>query len=339
MRRQVLVFAAPFQVEVHDELLPEPTADQVVVATLASAISAGTELLLYRGLMPSSLPIDETIPSLPGMAAYPLRYGYAAVGRVITIGSAVAAHWHDQLVFSFQPHQSHFLARPADLIPVSGDPATLALLPHLETAVNLLLDGQPLLGEHVVVFGQGMIGLLVTSLLSRFPVGSLTTLDRLAERRSISLTRGAHSSLDPLLPSSTIDLMARFAETPAGGADLVFELSGAPAALDQAIDLTGYSGRLVIGSWYGRKPVALDLGGRFHRSKMSLIASQVSRIAPALSGRWTSARRLQTAATLLPGLDLAPLITHRLPLTRAAEAYALLDHQPATTLQVVFIYS
>ena len=122
------------------------------------------------------------------------------------------------------------------------------------------------------------------------------------------------------------------------GADLTYELSGNPAALDKAIAVTGFNGRVVIGSWYGQKQSCLDLGGRFHRSRIRLISSQVSTIAPEWTGRWTKHRRLQTAWQMLRQLKLSPLITHRFPFLRASEAYALLDKHPEESVQIILTY-
>jgi threonine dehydrogenase-like Zn-dependent dehydrogenase len=215
-----------------------------------------------------------------------------------------------------------------------------ALLPNMETAVTFLLDGAPLLGERVLVLGQGIVGLLTTALLARLPLGALVTADRYARRRELALRLGARQSLDPgspvFLEQAGAALQARASIEE--GADLAYELSGSPEALNQALALTGYSGRVVIGSWYGAKPVALDLGGRYHRSRMRLIASQVSRIAPELSGRWTTRRRLEVAWRMLAAVRPSVFITHRFPQARAAEAYELLDRRPDEALQVVLVY-
>ncbi len=119
----------------------------------------------------------------------------------------------------------------------------------------------------------------------------------------------------------------------------MFELSGAPAALQQAIDITGYNGRVVLGSWYGNKPVSLNLGGAFHRDRIRLLSSQVSTISTELSGRWDKTRRLQTAMHWLGEVETQQLITHRLPIAQAAEAYRTLDEQQHSTLQILFQYS
>jgi threonine dehydrogenase-like Zn-dependent dehydrogenase len=120
------------------------------------------------------------------------------------------------------------------------------------------------------------------------------------------------------------------------GADLALELSGSPAALDQAVAATGFGGRVVIGSWYGRKPVSLNLGGRFHRSRIRLVPSQVSSLAPELSARWSKTRRLEVAWEMLRRLRPSRLVSHRLPLAAAARAYELLDRQQEESVQVLF---
>jgi 2-desacetyl-2-hydroxyethyl bacteriochlorophyllide A dehydrogenase len=338
---RALYFTAPYQVAVREEYLPYPTPGRVLVQTVVSGISPGTELLIYRGQAPTDLPVDDTITALAGDFAFPLKYGYAAVGRVIAVGSAAEREWEGRLVFAFQPHASHFLSAPAELLPVPDAlrPEEAVFLPNMETAVNFLMDGHPLIGERVVVFGQGVVGLLTTALLARMPLSRLITLDRYPSRRERSWQLGAHASLD----AGKADVLAHVQaclqeEHVAAGADLTYELSGNPAALDQAIAVTGFDGRVVIGSWYGQKRVDLNLGGRFHRSRIRLISSQVSTIAPAWGGRWTKGRRLQVAWQMLQQVRAAQLITHRLPFGQASEAYALLDQHPAEAIQVLFTY-
>jgi len=342
MLRQALYFIGPGQVAIREEPLPEPGPGEVLVQTLVSAISPGTELLIYHNLFPSEIPVDATIPALAGTFHYPLKYGYAAVGRVVAAGSQVPADWQDRLVFAFHPHESHFVAAPEELLPVPAglSPEMAAFLPNMETAVTLALDGAPLLGEQVVVFGQGIIGLLLTAILAQMPLAALLTVDLYPRRRLASESLGATVSLDPGAPEVLTKLRALLpAHHHYPGADLAYEVSGQPAALDQAIAVTGFHGRVVIGSWYGRKTAPLHLGGVFHRSRLRLISSQVSTIAPALSGRWSKPRLLDQAWHFLQNLTLAPLITHTIPFYQAATAYALLAHDPGETLQVLLIYT
>ena len=336
-----MYFTAPQQVAVRSEPLPSPSFGQMLVRSLISAISPGTELLIYRGLAPHDLTKDETINALGGDFSFPLKYGYAVVGQVMEVGRGVAPGWEDRLVFAFHPHESHFLATPDELLvlPAGLTPEDAVFFPNMETAVTFLLDGQPLMGEQVAVFGQGIVGLLLTALLSRWPLSSLVTLDLFPRRRLLSEDLGAHVSLDPAAPDAPARLSACLqGNGPYPGADLCYEISGNPAALDQAIAATGFSGRVVIGSWYGLKRTDLNLGGRFHRSRVRLIGSQVSSITPELTGRWNKTRRYHATWQMLEQVKPARFITHRFPLAEAAQAYALIDRRPEEVIQVILSY-
>jgi len=335
MLRRAVWFDAPYQVSVHEEPVAEPAPDRVLVQTLVTAISAGTELLFYRGQVPIDLPLDATIAALSGAVHYPLCYGYACVGRVIEVGAQLDRGWLGRLVFSFQPHVTHFTALLAEVFPLPPDlsPQQAVFLPNMETAVNFLLDGAPLLGERVVVLGQGVVGLLTTALLTKMPVESLITLDRFALRREQAQRLGASASFDPF---NDLDRAQEWLGE--GRADLTFELTGQPEALNLAIELTGFAGRIIIGSWYGRKSAALDWGERFHRSRIRLISSQVSTLTPDLLARWNKDRRLEVAWSMLRRVPVCDLITRTFSISEAAQAYALLDQHPEQALQVIFNY-
>ncbi len=335
-KRQSLYFTAPGQIEIREESLPVPAPGELLVETVVSAISSGTEMLVYRGQFPA-MAVDATIESLACEFAYPLAYGYAAVGRVTDLGAGVPSDWLGRLVFSFQPHTSHFLASPEAVFPVPDgfSPEAASFLPNMETAVNLLQDGAPMLGERVLVFGQGIVGLLTAALLMEFPLEMLVSADCFPRRREASGALGVTLCLDPLAP----DFAPTARELFGAGADLTYELSGNPSALNDAIALTRFSGRVVIGSWYGDKPAALDLGSSFHRSRIRLISSQVSSIAPELSARWDKARRFDVAWSALRRIRPEKWVTHRFPLEQAAEAYRLLDQLAAETIQVVFSHA
>lgn len=336
IKQHRLEFSEPGKVTIRVGPAPQPAADQVLVQTHYSAISPGTEMLVYRGQWPQGVSVDATIDTLAGAFAYPLSYGYCAVGRVIATGPAVPADWQGRRVFAFQPHQDLFCCKPEtlQLIPEDLDDETALFLPSMETAVNLLLDGSPLIGEKVVVIGQGIIGLLTTALLSRFPLASLTTVDSHPLRREASIRLGASECVDP----EASEFITRLGGVPGRGgeADLAYELSGNPTALNTALALTRFSGRVVIGSWYGAKKNELDLGSFFHRGRVSLISSQVSSLAPQLTGRWNNKRRLDLAWEMLCLVRPSNCITHRFALTDASLAYSLIDHNPEETIQVIF---
>lgn len=340
-RRQAVIFEAPLQIAIAETAVPAPAAGEVLLETIVSAISPGTEMLFYRGQVPADMAVDATIAALGGQFAYPLPYGYALVGRVCACGPGVADAWLGRLAFAFAPHQSHVVLPVTELMPVPDGmaPETAVLLPLMETAVSFLMDAAPLIGEQVTVFGQGIVGLLTTALLAGYPLSSLVALDGWALRRSWALEMGAGAALDPAAPQAAEALAAALqSDGPYRGADLVFELSGNPQALDMAIAAAGFDGRVLVGSWYGRKPAPLDLGGHFHRSQIKIVSSQVSHIAPRHSGRFSKARRLQVAWEMLARHRPERLITHRFAIGDAAQAYALLDEQPDTAVQVLIEY-
>jgi 2-desacetyl-2-hydroxyethyl bacteriochlorophyllide A dehydrogenase len=338
MKRRAVVFQAPFRVRVNTEALPVPRPCEVIVRCALSSISAGTELLVYRGQMPNGLPLDASLPALDGAFRYPLRYGYAAVGTVCAAGNRVAQTSIGRRVFCFHPHASYIAADPAGLVPIPDDVdfRDAVFLANMETAVTLVMDGLPAIGEHAVVFGQGVVGLLATGLLAQFPLAALFAVEPLVRRREASVRAGAHAAFDPAAQPSVTE---RLRDITAGSmADLVFELSGYPPALDAAIAAAGFGARIVIGSWYGSKPVAVNLGGAFHRSRLRLIGSQVSSLPPKFLPRWTRPRRFSVAWDMIRRTRPSRLITHDLPVERAAEAYDLLDRRPEDVLQVVFTY-
>lgn len=337
MNRLAVRFTAPYRVVAEEEPLPVLPPGRVLVRTRVSAISSGTELLVYRGMWPQGLAVDESIPSLAGEFAYPLKYGYSCVGTVVELGAGVPREWLEATVFAFNPHESHFIADPASLVPVPDTVPSdaAALLPNMETAVNLLMDGRPVIGDRVAVFGQGVVGLLTTSLLAGLPLSALLVLDPVPLRRTKALDLGAHAAFDPREPGWIPLVKERFDY---GSADLTYELSGNPAALDQAVSITGFNGRIVVGSWYGTKKAEIDLGGYFHRSRISIISSQVSTLAPEFTGRWTASRRLQVAMRMVDNIRPTGLVTHRIPVSRVSEAFELLDKHPEDGIQVILTY-
>jgi 2-desacetyl-2-hydroxyethyl bacteriochlorophyllide A dehydrogenase len=329
-RRLKLLFAAPRRIELVEDALGAPPPGHALVRTLTSAISAGSELLAFRGQLPPDTPLDETLGAL-GQAtfAYPFPYGYASVGEVAAAGDGVDPAWVGRRVFAFQPHATMFVAPLGELLPVPEglDPERAALLAQMETAVNLVLDGAPLYGENVLVIGLGVVGLLATALLARFPLAALAVAEPQPRRTQAARALAAR----PILTGGG-EIRRAFG---ARGADLVYELSGNPEALDEAIAAAGHEARLVVGSWYGDKRARVDLGGRFHRRRLRIVSSQVSHIGAALSARWDRERRWGAAWKALGDIDTLPLVSHRVPFEEAQAAYELLDRSPGDVLQVL----
>ncbi len=335
MRANAVFHVGRRRVEVRELDLRAPAAGEVLVRSRCSAISPGTEALVFAGDFPADAALDSRIASLGGSFEYPFRYGYALVGEIMAVGPGVDASLAGRMVFAFHPHQDFAIVPAQDCLPVPDGlaPEAALFLPQVETAVNLVLDGAPLLGERVLVFGQGVVGLLTASVLARFPLARLAAIEPLAWRRELAMRRGVPEAVDPDDDAQWQSLLAGL-----DGADLVFELSGDMAALDRAIEAAGFGARIVVGSWYGRRTRAVDLGGRFHRNRLRIVSSQVSTLDPALCGRWDRQRRLDTAWRMLAQLRPEELIGASYPLADCASAFEAVGARRDGLMQVIFEY-
>lgn len=309
--------------------LPDPRPGEIVVRTLYSGISPGTELLAYRGEIDPTLPLDETIGSLAGTFSYPFRYGYSCVGVVEQAAADIAA---GSLVFGFHPHQDRFVCRAEEAIVLADiDPRLATMFPLVETALQIAVDAGEVFEEPVAVVGLGPVGLLVCLLLQRGGADVLAIEPN--ETR-----RNAAESLDILaIPSEeAVDHVTR--TTGGNGIPLVVEVSGNPAALAPALDMLAHEGTALVASWYGTKSVTLPLGGAFHRRRLSIRSTQVSTIPAHLSDRWTIERRRSVAARLLGELPLKALASADFPFEDAARAFESLDHGSHDLIHVALAY-
>ena len=323
MRVRQLSFRGDESIAVRECELPAVTAEDVLVKVECSAISPGTERLAYRGELPDNVEAVGAVSTLDGTIEYPLAYGYAAVGEVREVGATVEDSWVGKRVFAYAPHGTHVVTSPEELVPVPEglESQEAALFATVETAVTLLLDGRPAIGERVVVHGQGLVGLVTTGLLAHTPAASVTAVEPVAGRQELARSLGADRTVERVPPETA--------------ADLSYELSGDPAALDAAIDTTAFDGRVVVGSWYGDRPVSAHLGRHFHRNRIAIESSQVSTIPPRERGRWSRGRRTDVTWSWLERLDLDRLITHRVDFENAGRAYELLEECPGETVGVV----
>jgi 2-desacetyl-2-hydroxyethyl bacteriochlorophyllide A dehydrogenase len=327
MRARRLLFVAPRHVALESVDVPEPGPGQVLVRTLRSGISSGTELLCFRGQLDPDLPLDERIGSLGGTFRFPFPYGYSCVGEVERAGGSVPP---GSLVFAFHPHQERFVADGADVVVLdpATDPRSATLFPLVETGLQLSLDAGPVAHETVVVLGLGPVG-VITALLLRRAGATVLAADPLAWRRDVAGSLGIQAYPPEELPAAL----------PPGGVPLLLELSGSPSALAAALPLLAHEGTALVGSWYGQQPVALPLGGAFHRRRLVIRSSQVSTIPAALAGRWDVPRRRQVARALLAELPLPALATTEFPFDEAAGAFEALDRRSEGVLHAALRYA
>jgi NADPH:quinone reductase-like Zn-dependent oxidoreductase len=271
-----------------EEPIPAPGKGEVRVRALFGAVSRGTESLVFQGRVPESEWARMRAPHQAGDFPFPVKYGYASVGRVEAGEPALVG----REVFCLYPHQDRYVV-PADAVtPLpEGLPAARAVLAaNMETAVNGTWDAAPGVGDRIVVVGAGVVGALVAWLCARVAGCRVTLVDPAPGRAVLAEALGLS--------------FAAPGEAPVDN-DLVIHASGDPEGLRTALSVAGDEARVVEMSWYGERDVALPLGAAFHSRRLSLVSSQVGRLPPSRTPRWDHARRLALALTLLrePCLD------------------------------------
>jgi NADPH:quinone reductase-like Zn-dependent oxidoreductase len=307
----------PGRAEIREGALSPPADGQVQVRTLHSAVSRGTELLVFRGEVPESEFVRMRAPFQAGDFPGPVKYGYANVGMVEAGPPALQG----RAVFCLYPHQTRYVvpATAVHVLPEGLPPARAVLAANMETAVNALWDAAPRLGDRIAVVGGGVVGLLVAWLASRVPGCTVELVDVRAERATVAQQLG--------LAFATPDAAWR-------DADLVVHASGHPQGLVTALGLAGFEATVLELSWYGRRAVALPLGEAFHAQRLTLRSSQVGHVAAAQRSRWSHGRRLALALSLLRDPLLDALITDVAPFDDLPAVLArLADSAPDTLCQ------
>ncbi len=293
--------------EIRPVTLPEPGPDDIVVRTLCSGISRGTETLVFRGGVPPAQYDAMRAPFQEGDFPGPVKYGYLNVGAV----EHGPAKLRGRTVFCLYPHQTNYVvpAGAATVVPEEVPPARAVLAGTVETAVNALWDAAPLLGDRVTVVGAGMVGCCLARLLARFPAVRVTLVDVDAGRADVAVALGVEFAL----PSDAV-----------GGQDLVLHASATSAGLQRSLDLLAPEGTVIDLSWYGDSEVRLSLGGAFHSGRLGIRASQVGTLSPARAGRRTTADRLALAIDLLRDSAFDALVTGQSPFGELPDVMARL---------------
>ena len=280
---------SPGRGEIRPVVLPEPGPADVLVRTLHTGISRGTETVVFRGEVPASQYTAMRAPWQEGEFPAPVKYGYLNVGEVEQGPPGLLG----RTVFCLYPHQTAYVVPASAVVGVpDAVPAHRAVLAGtMETAVNAVWDAAPLVGDRVSVVGAGMVGCCVAMLLARIPGTTVQMVD-----------------VDPARAAVATALGVEFAQPPAAarGRDLVFHASASAAGLQLSLDLLAVEGSVIELSWYGDREVNLSLGGSFHSGRLSLRSSQVGVVSPARRSRRTPAERLALALELLrdPAVDV-----------------------------------
>lgn len=275
------------------ELAPRPEG-HVLVRTLYSGISRGTESLVFRGEVPESQVRAMRAPFQEGDFPGPVKYGYQSVGEVL---EGPGPHGP---VFCLFPHQDLYTVPASAVVPLpEGVPPERAVLAaNLETAVNAVWDARPTVGDRIVVIGAGVVGLLVAWLCHAIPGTRVTVVDPDASKADVADELG--------VPDFASD-------APGGEADLVFHASATAEGLASALRAAATEATVVELSWYGSRSVPAPLGEAFHSRRLRLVSSQVGRIPAERAARWTHARRMALALGLLADSRLDALISGESP--------------------------
>jgi NADPH:quinone reductase-like Zn-dependent oxidoreductase len=272
--------------------LPEPGPDDVLVRTMRSGVSRGTEALVFRGRVPPDQRARMRAPFQEGEFPGPVKYGYLNVGAV----EQGPPELRGRTVFCLYPHQTAYVvpAHAVSIVPEGIPPDRAVLAGTVETAVNALWDAGPLVGDRVAVVGAGMVGCCVARLLCRFPGVQVTLVDVDPRRADVAAALG----VDFALPDDA-----------AGGRDLVVHTSATSAGLQRSLGLLAPEGTVIDLSWYGDTEVRLSLGGAFHAGRLGIRSSQVGTLSPARAARRTTADRLALALDLLSDRAFDALLT------------------------------
>lgn len=301
-----LWYLAPHLAELREEVLPPLPQGAVQVRTLFSAISRGTESLIYQGLVPATEFTRMRAPNMAGDFPYPVKYGYANVGRIEDGPAALIG----QIVFGLHPHQTFYQALPETLVTVPPHipPARAVLSANMETALNAVWDASPGPGDRITVVGGGVVGCLVAYLCGHLLGAEVTVVDINPARATIAQALGVSFALPADVPLNS---------------DVVFHSSASAAGFATALLAAGDEATVLELSWYGSNSVNVPLGGAFHSRQIRLQASQVGHISASRRPRWSYHRRLKTAVHLLkdPRLDIL--------LSPVTEFHQLVDHLPS----------
>ena len=313
--------AEPGRGEIRAEPLPAPAANEALVRTLYTGISRGTEALVFQGRVPPSEHQRMRAPFQAGEFPAPVKYGYCNVG-VVEQGPAELA---GRNVFCLYPHQTRYVV-PAGALHVLPDgvpPARAVLAANVETAVNVLWDAAPRVGDRVAVVGAGTVGCLVGWLAARIAAAEVELVD-VDERKGTE--------------ARALGVPFRSPAAARRDADVVVHTSGSAAGLATALELAAFEATVTEASWYGDEPPAVPLGGAFHSRRLTLKSSQVGAVANAQRSRWSPARRMELVMRLLAHAELDALVTGESPFDELPAVLARLATSPGYTLTHRIVY-
>jgi threonine dehydrogenase-like Zn-dependent dehydrogenase len=318
---RALWYVAPGKAELRPATIGDRKPDEVLVRSLYSGLSRGTERLIFEGRVPESEWGRMKAPAQEGEFPFPVKYGYATVGEVEDGPAALKG----KTVFALYPHQERFVL-PAEKVFTVPDnvPAKRATLAaNMETALNILWDGNAQPGDRIAVVGGGIVGALVAALASKIPGAEVTLVDIDPSREKTANAVGATFALPKNAPKE---------------ADLVIHTTASAEGLTLALELAGVEATIVEASWFGAGMVNVPLGDAFHSRRLRLVSSQVGNICASRAKRWNMRRRLEVAIRLLADDRLDALIGEEVPFAELPQQLSRLLSRTAPGLGALVRY-
>lgn len=305
----------PGRGEFRRAVLPAVADGEASVRTLFTGVSRGTETLVARGEVPASERERMRAPFQEGDFPFPVKYGYLNVGTVEHGPAALRG----RTVFTLFPHQSRFVVPAEAVLPVpeAVPPRRAVLAGAVETAVNVLWDAAPLVGDRLVVVGGGMIGCAIARVARGIPGAEVTVVDVDPARAATAEALGVGFAL----ASETLP-----------PADVVIEASGSGAGLGRALQIAPTDGEVVVASWYGDRPLSVELGADFHARRIALRPSQVGAVSSRRRSSRTTRDRLALALRLLEDPAFDALLSGSSPWRQLPEVIAALAEGTAHPL-------
>ncbi|MEM7056601.1 MAG: zinc-binding alcohol dehydrogenase [Pseudomonadota bacterium] len=322
IKAHALVYSGPRQTRIDEVVLPDMAPGLVEVVAECSAISRGTERLVFEGRVPEAEWTRMRAPHQVGAFPFPVRYGYASVGRV----AAGPQKLLDRHVFCLFPHQTRYRVPVDAVVPVPKDvpPARAVLAANMETALNAVWDAAPQPGMRCLVVGAGLLGALITACLSSRSDISVDVTDKKAD----PVVKWADVDVNFMSPQDVVPQSF----------DLAFHTSASGPGLQTAIDALNFEGRLIELSWHGDRKVEVRLGGNFHANRLQIISSQVGHIAPSRRNAISYSDRLALALDALHTEWLDQLITEEIAFSALPEELPRLLHADAPGIATRIVY-
>jgi threonine dehydrogenase-like Zn-dependent dehydrogenase len=308
--------------EIREADVPKIEEDEVLIKSLYSLISVGTERIIAKGLVPDSVMEEMRVPYMKGTFTFPCTYGYSLVGEIVE-----GHHEHvGRKVHLMHPHQNYAIAHIDDLyfIPEKFPMSNAVLASNMETALTAFWDSEASIGDEVVLVGFGIIGALLAGLLKNYPNFRLKVIEKNEERLLKARSLGLHAT------ENGRDLEC--------GYDIAFNCSGSAEGLQLCIDKVRFEGRVVELSWYGTQEVTLYLGQAFHSRRKQIISSQVSSIPASKRNRWDNRRRKQLVFDLLKDPYYGKIITDHVPFEQAPELFQKIRRGEPRGLGIMITY-